>query len=248
MELAVSPGLLEVRDRGDGVEPGEQDAVFERFHRGSASRRGVAGSGLGLAIARELARGWGGDVTLRSRPGGGTIFEVVLPARAARLRRERQRRAKPRQRRGKIGPGARVGWRTVRPVKLKGILGIAGLAVLGLLVAVGISMAASSLSSQSIGISEEPLSAGEELAAPAAHGDHPDPRTNDDHPAPPSHAHRATPSPAPAAPPPAVPATRGHRARDDDGSGRGRGRGRGRGGDGISGSDSDNSGKGSDDD
>jgi signal transduction histidine kinase len=80
VELGVSAGLLAVRDRGDGVEPGEQDAVFERFHRGSASRRGVAGSGLGLAIARELAWGWGGDVTLRPRPGGGTIFEVSLPA------------------------------------------------------------------------------------------------------------------------------------------------------------------------
>ena len=80
VEIAASPGLVEVRDRGAGIAPGEQDAVFERFHRGSASRHGVPGSGLGLAIARELARGWGGDVTLRPRAGGGTVAQVRLPA------------------------------------------------------------------------------------------------------------------------------------------------------------------------
>ena len=82
VEIAASPGLVEVRDRGAGIAPGEQDAVFERFHRGSASRHGVPGSGLGLAIARELARGWGGDVTLRPRAGGGTVAQVRLPASA----------------------------------------------------------------------------------------------------------------------------------------------------------------------
>jgi signal transduction histidine kinase len=83
IEIAASPGLVEVRDRGAGVSPGEREVVFERFHRGSASQHGVPGSGLGLAIARELARGWGGDVTLRARPGGGTIAEVRLPATAS---------------------------------------------------------------------------------------------------------------------------------------------------------------------
>ncbi len=79
VEIAASPGLVEVRDRGAGLAPGEQDAVFERFHRGSASRNGAPGSGLGLAIARELARGWEGDLTLRARPGGGTVAELRLP-------------------------------------------------------------------------------------------------------------------------------------------------------------------------
>ena len=44
--------------------PDELDAVFHRFHRGHAGRAGPPGTGLGLPIARELARRWGGKVTL----------------------------------------------------------------------------------------------------------------------------------------------------------------------------------------
>jgi two-component system, OmpR family, sensor kinase len=78
--LAGKPGAIEVRDRGPGIGAGEGDAIFERFHRGSAGRNGPPGSGLGLAIARELAREWGGDVTLENRPGGGAVARLVLPA------------------------------------------------------------------------------------------------------------------------------------------------------------------------
>ena len=70
---------VEVCDRGPGLAPGEQEQVFERFHRGGAGRQGGPGTGLGLPIARELARQWGGEVTLRPREGGGTIAEVQLP-------------------------------------------------------------------------------------------------------------------------------------------------------------------------
>lgn len=82
VEVASLPGRIEVRDRGPGVRPEEAEAVFERFHRGSASRD-VPGSGLGLPIARELARVWGGDVSLTPRPGGGTIAALTLPAATA---------------------------------------------------------------------------------------------------------------------------------------------------------------------
>ncbi len=77
--VSAVAGGVDVRDQGPGLAPGEEDEVFERFHRGSAGRRGPAGTGLGLPIARELARRWGGDVRLRSRPGGGTVAEVRLP-------------------------------------------------------------------------------------------------------------------------------------------------------------------------
>jgi len=80
VEVAAVPGGIEVRDRGPGIAPGEEEAVFERFHRGSAGRRGAAGTGLGLAIARELARRWGGEVTLRPRTGGGSVARLELPA------------------------------------------------------------------------------------------------------------------------------------------------------------------------
>ena len=78
VEIVATAGGLEVRDRGAGIEPGEGEAVFERFHRGSAGRRVAAGSGLGLPIARELARRWSGEVALRPRPGGGSIAELRL--------------------------------------------------------------------------------------------------------------------------------------------------------------------------
>jgi len=79
VEVAAVAGGLAVRDRGAGLAPGEEEHVFERFHRGGAGRRGAPGTGLGLPIARELARRWGGDVTLHARHGGGTIAAVTLP-------------------------------------------------------------------------------------------------------------------------------------------------------------------------
>jgi signal transduction histidine kinase len=79
IEVATLPAGLAVRDRGPGLAPGEEEHVFERFHRGGAGREGSPGTGLGLPIARELARQWGGDVTLRMRDGGGTVAEVRLP-------------------------------------------------------------------------------------------------------------------------------------------------------------------------
>jgi signal transduction histidine kinase len=79
--LASMPGGIEVRDRGPGLADADGESIFERFHRGSAGRGGPSGSGLGLAIARELAREWGGDVTLRNRDGGGAVATIVLPER-----------------------------------------------------------------------------------------------------------------------------------------------------------------------
>ncbi len=72
-----------VEDDGPGIDPAEADAVFDRFHRGTVGRQGPAGTGLGLPIARELARRWGGDVTLRPRPEGGTVAEVRLSSAGA---------------------------------------------------------------------------------------------------------------------------------------------------------------------
>lgn len=71
VDLRAGPGRIEVLDRGPGLEPGEEASVMERFHRGSAGRRGPAGTGLGLPIAQELAREWGGDVRIENRDGGG---------------------------------------------------------------------------------------------------------------------------------------------------------------------------------
>jgi signal transduction histidine kinase len=85
VQIATEPGRIEVLDRGPGLEPGEEEAVFERFHRGRAGRQGAPGSGLGLAIARELAEAWDGEVTLENRPGGGARAVISMPHRAARV-------------------------------------------------------------------------------------------------------------------------------------------------------------------
>jgi two-component system, OmpR family, sensor kinase len=77
--LRTAPGVLEVLDEGPGLARGEEDSVFERFSRGSAGREAPHGAGLGLAIARELARRWGGTVTLDNRPDRGARARITLP-------------------------------------------------------------------------------------------------------------------------------------------------------------------------
>jgi signal transduction histidine kinase len=70
---------LAVLDDGPGIAPGEEEAVFERFRRGSASKSS-SGTGLGLAIVQTLAQRWGGRASLTARPEGGTRAEIRLPA------------------------------------------------------------------------------------------------------------------------------------------------------------------------
>jgi two-component system, OmpR family, sensor kinase len=76
--VAAGPGRLEVLDRGPGLAAGEEEAVFERFSRGSAGQGGPRGTGLGLPIARELTRQWGGEVRLVRREGGGLRAIIEL--------------------------------------------------------------------------------------------------------------------------------------------------------------------------
>jgi signal transduction histidine kinase len=78
VKVVSRPGRIEVLDRGPGIREEERELVFERFHRGDTGRAGPAGSGLGLAIARELAREWGGDVTLSPRAGGGATATLSV--------------------------------------------------------------------------------------------------------------------------------------------------------------------------
>jgi len=75
---------IEVSDTGPGIDPADQEAVFERFSRGS-DRRDREGFGLGLAIVRQAVRALGGRVELESSPGAGTTVRVVLPSAEARV-------------------------------------------------------------------------------------------------------------------------------------------------------------------
>jgi two-component system OmpR family sensor kinase len=73
---------LEVRDFGPGISPRDAAHVFDRFYRGDPSRtRATGGSGLGLSIAAAILAAHGGRLELRTAPGAGAAFRVVLPVR-----------------------------------------------------------------------------------------------------------------------------------------------------------------------
>jgi signal transduction histidine kinase/CheY-like chemotaxis protein len=75
---------ISVADTGIGMTPEQQAKLFEEFTQAdSSTARQYGGTGLGLAITRKLARMMGGDVTVRSEPGKGSVFTVRLPAGAA---------------------------------------------------------------------------------------------------------------------------------------------------------------------
>jgi hypothetical protein len=70
--------LIRVRDRGIGIAPEDQERIFERFER-AVSERHYGGLGLGLWISRRIASRLGGTLTVWSRPGEGSTFELRLP-------------------------------------------------------------------------------------------------------------------------------------------------------------------------
>jgi two-component system OmpR family sensor kinase len=73
--------VLEVRDQGPGLPPGDPADLFERFWRAGAGReRGPGGAGLGLAIVAAIADAHGGSVSASNADGGGASFVVRLPA------------------------------------------------------------------------------------------------------------------------------------------------------------------------
>jgi adenylate cyclase len=76
VELALSDG-------GIGMTAEQQEKLFQDFTQAeSLTARRYGGTGLGLAISRKLARMMGGDVTVTSELGRGSVFTVRLPVRA----------------------------------------------------------------------------------------------------------------------------------------------------------------------
>ena len=72
--------VIAVADRGAGVAAGEQERIFESFYRPADATPDAGHAGLGLSIARTLADLQGGSVVYKAREGGGSIFELRLPA------------------------------------------------------------------------------------------------------------------------------------------------------------------------
>lgn len=70
--------VVEVADRGPGVPPGSEEAVFRKFYRAPAADQ-TSGAGLGLTICRGIVAAHGGRMWVASHPDGGAAFRFTLP-------------------------------------------------------------------------------------------------------------------------------------------------------------------------
>jgi two-component system, OmpR family, sensor kinase len=76
----ASQAAIEVVDHGPGLTQEQAERVFERFYRADPARtRAHGGTGLGLSIVAALVAAHGGTVEVRSVPGRGASFRVLLP-------------------------------------------------------------------------------------------------------------------------------------------------------------------------
>jgi PAS domain S-box-containing protein len=77
---ATGPSLrVEVEDTGPGISADEQASLFRHFEQTKTGQQAGTGTGLGLAISREFVRLMGGDITVTSQVGKGSVFVIQLP-------------------------------------------------------------------------------------------------------------------------------------------------------------------------
>jgi PAS domain S-box-containing protein len=88
LELAATDSqvCIAVSDQGPGIAVEDQARIFHRFEQGQSLRRG-AGLGLGLYIVQQIVQEHGGRIDLKSIPGQGAVFTVVLPREPGRRHR-----------------------------------------------------------------------------------------------------------------------------------------------------------------
>ncbi|MEW7312492.1 aerobic respiration two-component sensor histidine kinase ArcB [Buttiauxella gaviniae] len=73
---------FEVQDSGIGIPQTEQDKIFAMYYQVKDSQGGkpATGTGIGLAVSRRLAKSMGGDITVSSAPGEGSLFTLTIQA------------------------------------------------------------------------------------------------------------------------------------------------------------------------
>jgi two-component system, OmpR family, sensor histidine kinase KdpD len=71
---------VSVADRGAGIEPLEQEMIFDKFYRGQGQRERISGTGMGLAISRAIVDAHGGTIGVTSQLGHGSVFTFTLPS------------------------------------------------------------------------------------------------------------------------------------------------------------------------
>ena len=72
---------LSVKDEGQGISQEDLPKIFDRFYRSDKARKSdTGGHGLGLSIARIIVIAHNGKIRVRSKPGAGTVFSVLLPS------------------------------------------------------------------------------------------------------------------------------------------------------------------------
>jgi two-component system sensor histidine kinase KdpD len=72
--------LVSVADQGEGIDTAEQPLIFERFYRGRGQAEQTSGTGMGLAISRAIMDAHGGQLTVVSQVGHGSVFTLTVPA------------------------------------------------------------------------------------------------------------------------------------------------------------------------
>src|SRR5690606_7336163 len=81
---------VEVADSGVGIPAEELPNIFDRFHQvDSSSTRKYQGTGIGLALVKELTEKQGGEITVSSRLGKGTVMRLRFPIAHVQLLEER---------------------------------------------------------------------------------------------------------------------------------------------------------------
>ena len=91
-EPGIWPGEIsfKVADTGIGIAPDAQERIFREFEQANDGiARSFGGTGLGLSISERIVRRMGGRISLESRPGAGSTFEVAMPLPAAAEQEQR---------------------------------------------------------------------------------------------------------------------------------------------------------------